>query len=303
MRLIVQQASGGRQEHAAQAVQTLRLERGLLTIGRGADNDLVLQDTQVSRHHAELRRRGDQWFLVDLGSTNGTFVGGTRLRPDQAWPVLPGVPIQIGDTLLVLEEEPPPSLTPLREPSAQESSERAAEIQDYHPERSEGPKSKMPNPLPWLVVAFGSVILIVGSLLDWIRVEVNLPFLGRVMDQSYTGLDSEQAWLFIAVALLALGLLLVDVIARKRGSGLAAGVGQALVGAVAVVVVAVSLYRYYRIGTQQILGVSLVDILTEYLGDQVHISIQLGVYLVAIGLVALIVGGLLRLFMVAREPA
>jgi uncharacterized protein YraI len=47
-----------------------------LTFGRGADNDIVLDDTQVSRNHAQLVRQGDEIILEDLGSTNGTLVNG-----------------------------------------------------------------------------------------------------------------------------------------------------------------------------------------------------------------------------------
>lgn len=53
-----------------------------LTIGRAADNDVVLNgEAAVSRRHAELIRQSDGWAVRDLGSHNGTFVNGTRL-PD-----------------------------------------------------------------------------------------------------------------------------------------------------------------------------------------------------------------------------
>lgn len=52
----------------------------VVIIGRGRDCDLVLSDRTVSRVHASLRRFGDQWFLEDLGSTNGTRVNGFRIR-------------------------------------------------------------------------------------------------------------------------------------------------------------------------------------------------------------------------------
>jgi hypothetical protein len=52
--------------------------RTAFTIGRSPDCDLPLGDLTVSWHHAELRRSGEGWMLVDLGSTNGTRVNGWR---------------------------------------------------------------------------------------------------------------------------------------------------------------------------------------------------------------------------------
>jgi len=57
----------------------LRLGRGSLVIGREQGCDLVLPDGSVSRRHAELRRNGDDYYLSDLGSTNGTLVNGERV--------------------------------------------------------------------------------------------------------------------------------------------------------------------------------------------------------------------------------
>lgn len=47
-----------------------------LTFGRGSENDIILDDTQVSRNHARLVRQGDEVIIEDLGSTNGTLVNG-----------------------------------------------------------------------------------------------------------------------------------------------------------------------------------------------------------------------------------
>ena len=51
----------------------------LAHVGRGAHNDIVIDDDSVSDTHAKLQRRDDGWYLIDLGSTNGTYVGGSRL--------------------------------------------------------------------------------------------------------------------------------------------------------------------------------------------------------------------------------
>ena len=51
----------------------------LLTIGRGRNNDLVLNSVYASRRHAWIWRQGDRFILEDLGSTHGTYVNGLRL--------------------------------------------------------------------------------------------------------------------------------------------------------------------------------------------------------------------------------
>ena len=58
----------------------LSLRSSLVTVGRADDNDLVLADPEVSRHHARLEPDGQSWRAIDLGSTNGTWVNGERLN-------------------------------------------------------------------------------------------------------------------------------------------------------------------------------------------------------------------------------
>ncbi len=52
----------------------------LVRIGRSADNDVIVDDLLVSRHHAELRRDGENYALIDLNSHNGTFVNGKKIN-------------------------------------------------------------------------------------------------------------------------------------------------------------------------------------------------------------------------------
>lgn len=70
----------------------------LTNIGRGAHNDLVLNNESVSDSHAKLQKRDLGWFLVDIDSTNGTYVGGRRIAGTQ---MLSGAPdLRFGDVKL-----------------------------------------------------------------------------------------------------------------------------------------------------------------------------------------------------------
>ena len=71
-----------------------------VTIGRADDSTLVLDDTYASTRHARLIQREGQWYVEDLGSTNGTYLDRTRVTSPMPVPV--GVPIRIGKTALEL---------------------------------------------------------------------------------------------------------------------------------------------------------------------------------------------------------
>lgn len=62
-----------------QAGRTVRLDNGTLTVGRGSENDLVVDDRGVSRVHCKLLTQGQKVHLFDLGSTNGTYLSGRRV--------------------------------------------------------------------------------------------------------------------------------------------------------------------------------------------------------------------------------
>ncbi len=63
---------------------TYPLEGDLISIGRDASNMLVVNDPEVSRRHARIFRQGEQYFIEDLGSTNGTTINGIRLESAHA---------------------------------------------------------------------------------------------------------------------------------------------------------------------------------------------------------------------------
>ncbi len=74
-----------------------------LTIGRAADNNLVVTDPTVSSHHAEIRPEGQGYSIVDLGSTNGTFINGQPLVRSVPRRLHPGDTIRIGDLTFMYE--------------------------------------------------------------------------------------------------------------------------------------------------------------------------------------------------------
>src|SRR5215813_13511739 len=78
------------------------LGRLRITIGRSARNDLCIPDPFASRVHAEVRREGEEYFLQDLGSANGTLYNGTTVQG--TIPLTPGGRIQIGETELVFDD-------------------------------------------------------------------------------------------------------------------------------------------------------------------------------------------------------
>jgi len=71
-----------------------------ILIGRADDSTLVLTDDFASSRHARLTNRTGQWYVEDLGSTNGTYLDQQRVQGPLL--VNPGQPIRIGQTVLEL---------------------------------------------------------------------------------------------------------------------------------------------------------------------------------------------------------
>ncbi|TMF79982.1 MAG: FHA domain-containing protein, partial [Chloroflexi bacterium] len=70
-------------ESGPDAGHTHRAGDQALRLGRSPDNDVIVRDPATSGHHARLERRGDEFWVVDLGSTNGTFVNGESIQEKQ----------------------------------------------------------------------------------------------------------------------------------------------------------------------------------------------------------------------------
>jgi two-component system cell cycle response regulator len=83
----------------AQLGRRYTLERAATTIGRGRDNDIVLQSDCVSRQHVRIERRPKGLFSVDLASTNGTYINDSVNRVSEH-ALRPGDQVKVGDTIL-----------------------------------------------------------------------------------------------------------------------------------------------------------------------------------------------------------
>ena len=73
-----------------------------LLIGRGSDAAIKLDDDYVSTRHARVAASGDEWFVEDLGSTNGTYVGPVRITGPTT--IAPGIQVRVGKTILELRK-------------------------------------------------------------------------------------------------------------------------------------------------------------------------------------------------------
>ncbi len=74
-----------------------------LMIGRDCDG-LLLADEKISRQHVRLTPQGNNLLVVDLGSTNGSFVDRVRVTGETL--MTPGIDLQIGDTIIRVEAVP-----------------------------------------------------------------------------------------------------------------------------------------------------------------------------------------------------
>src|ERR671914_2022312 len=88
------------------ASDVLPLGRLRITLGRSARNDLCIPDPFASRVHAEVRHEGDEYYLQDLGSANGTLYNGSIV--DSTITLTRGGRIQIGETEIVFNDSPFP---------------------------------------------------------------------------------------------------------------------------------------------------------------------------------------------------
>jgi hypothetical protein len=138
------------------------------TLGRSIENDISLNDPQVSRKHAQVSKRGQDWTIEDLGSANKTFVN--RSAIDGIVPLRNGDQVQIGPFVLGVEIEggsigeatlvsPPPAratpqqvVVPKPAPQPARAQSRPTPPAPPRPSSPKKPRSRFRTCLLWLVV-------------------------------------------------------------------------------------------------------------------------------------------------------
>jgi hypothetical protein len=78
----------------------ISLDARPILIGRADDSTLVLDDDYASTRHARIAMQGDEWYVEDLGSTNGTYLDRAKVTGPTRVPL--GTPVRIGKTVLEL---------------------------------------------------------------------------------------------------------------------------------------------------------------------------------------------------------
>jgi len=92
--------------------QAFELKDGPTYVGRSEDNDIQIENKTVSRKHLKIVQRGNRFFVTDLKSENGTFIGGDLIAPGLEVEVEEGRPIIIGTCMISLGEGPPQQTMP-----------------------------------------------------------------------------------------------------------------------------------------------------------------------------------------------
>jgi hypothetical protein len=126
-----------------------------IRVGRETDNDVVLSDPRASRYHAQVRRGEAGLEIMDVGSANGTFVGGQRIETNTWQPLPAGTVAYLGDTTLTFKAGIASAATvavaPVTAPTLAPSA----------------PPSRAPSFLPWIGVigVVAALLVIVGAIL------------------------------------------------------------------------------------------------------------------------------------------
>ena len=151
-----------------------RLKEPVTTIGRSAENDIVLSEDIVSRHHAIFEWEDNTWYITDSGSTNGTLVNGTQIKPQLRFSLKDGDELSIGNYLITFrmtetsEEIPvstavPQEIATVEETPAVESKDTGVPVEEKIKPAPEKKRKGISRSV--LIAVIAGVIIVAGVLL------------------------------------------------------------------------------------------------------------------------------------------
>ncbi len=92
--------------HQNDTGRNYRIDEGVVvTIGRAFDNSVLIEDASVSRHHAAIRWKEGAIFLIDLASTNGSYVNGEKAEENYFYRLDYGDEVKIGNVSFAIIDE------------------------------------------------------------------------------------------------------------------------------------------------------------------------------------------------------
>lgn len=171
-----------------------------ITLGRDPASNVRLRDNEVSRRHAEIRRSGDEYWLIDLGSSNGTFVNGRRITQHR---LSNGDQIQLGRSLLLftqpVEEIRPAEAEKVSIASPEEEPRRSRIVRSIRPE--EGSQifrwpAESPDPSALLRAHRNLQIMYRAALAASLTTDIN-QLLHRILDLIFESVDADRGCILL----------------------------------------------------------------------------------------------------------
>src|SRR5436190_6484739 len=195
-----------------------RLDGSTVTLGRGTSNAVQLHDTEISREHAEFSRRGEQFFIRDLGSSNGTYVNGKQIKEQE---LASGDQLQLGRTLLlytgVTEGRVEDLADKIKFVSQHDDSDGSRIVHSMH--QSEGSELLTPpdneTSSPWLARARSNLQIMYRTALAVSHTLDIDQLLARIMELIFEWVDADRGCIMLKE--LETGLLVPKVRRHRRG--------------------------------------------------------------------------------------
>ncbi len=133
-------------KHGPNIDQEYTLSEAEATIGRSSNNDIMIDDPEVSRRHARILRQGIAFQIVDWGSTNGTFVNGRRVTSPT--PLQDGDSVELGESVSMIFWQTDANIPPVPQKPIERQSQQSKQNEIETQLDLSSPENIVETPLP-----------------------------------------------------------------------------------------------------------------------------------------------------------